>query len=245
MPQILTKEQRHAQRQLRKDVWISALAVISVGIGIYDLARPRATPGWRWYDVLDLLIVLVFIADFTWSAYRSGDWAGYARRHWYEIPALVPITGNLAVGSGAVPLLRGLRLVRLVRVARLLRVVGTLGRMEEFWRRAFRVARRAHLGRLAMFAGFAIGIGAALAWLLEAPSNERMSDPANALWWALNMFTNVAYVDFQPVTPTGRMVAAVLEIMGIGFIGLFTASLANAFVREPSEEEPEDSGPLE
>ena len=42
------------------------------------------------------------------------------------------------------------------------------------------------------------------------------------------MFTNVAYVDFQPATLAGKIVAAILEMSGIGSIGLFTASLAKA-----------------
>jgi voltage-gated potassium channel len=240
-----TKKEQHAARQLRKDLWISALALVSVAIGVYDIARPRHTTEWRWYDVLDLLIVLFFVADFAWSAQRSGSWRTYAKKHWYEIPALIPITGNLTVGSGAIPLLRGLRLVRLVRALRLLRLVGTLGRMEKFWRRTFRIARRARLGKLALFALATTLLGAALAWLFESPSNERMASPANALWWAINMFTNVAYVDFQPATGSGRVVAAVLEVLGIAFIGLFTASIANALFREDEEEPPEDKTPLD
>lgn len=235
-------KRRQAERQLRKDLWISALAIVSVGIGLYDLARPRTTTEWRWYDVLDLVIVFIFIVDFIVSAARSGDWKRYTRRHWYELPALIPITGNLAVGSEAIPLLRGLRLVRLVRVLRLLRIVGTLGRMRKFWKSALRIARRAHVVRLGVFGLTMVGLGAGLAWLFEGTANERMANPSDALWWSLNMFTNVAYVDFQPVTAIGRIIAAVLEISGIGFIGLFTASLASAIVTD-KEEEDDDARP--
>jgi voltage-gated potassium channel len=232
------QNKHQAERQLRKDLWISALAVVSVAIGLYDIARPRTTTEWRWYDVLDLAIVVVFIIDFIVSAARSGDWKTYTRKHWYELPALIPITGNLAVGSEAIPLLRGLRLVRLVRVLRLMRIIGTVGRMRKFWSTALRIARRAHIARLCIFGLTMVGLGAALAWLFEAPVNERMAQPANAIWWSLNMFTNVAYVDFQPLTGPGRVVAAVLEISGIGFIGLFTASLAGAIVLDKDRDEP-------
>ncbi len=227
---------RQAERQLRKDLWISALAIVSVGIGLYDLARPRTSTAWRWYDVLDLLIVFVFIVDFIVSAARSGNWKRYTRKHWYELPALIPLTGNMAVGSEVIPLLRGLRLIRLVRVLRLLRIVGTLGRMRKFWKTAARIFRRAHIARLAIFGLVMVTLGAALAWLFEGSVNQRMGNPSDALWWSLNMFTNVAYVDFQPVTAVGRMIAAVLEISGIGFIGLFTASLASAIVTDKEEE---------
>lgn len=58
------------------------------------------------------------------------------------------------------------------------------------------------------------------------------------------MFTNVAYVDFQPVTGAGRIVAGILQILGIAFIGIFVGSMANAIMQEsqqraskPAEEE--------
>ncbi len=235
--------QRHAERQIRKDLFISILALISVAIGLYDMNRTRADNHFTWLDILDLLIVAIFIIDFITSAWASGNWRAYARRNWYELPSLLPITGNMVAGAQAVPLLRSLRLVRLVRVARLLRVIGAAARLRTFWRTAFRIARRAHLASLAAFAGLVIVIGAGLAWLAEAPVNPNFADLGNTLWWAVNMFTNVAYVDFHPQTNGGRVVAMLLEFTGIAFIGLFTASLAGALLLDKGEAEEEETLP--
>jgi hypothetical protein len=54
---------------------------------------------------------------------------------------------------------------------------------------------------------------------------------------SLALVTNVAYLDFQPVTLAGRMLAGILQLCGIAFIGVFTASLAGAIVREPGPQE--------
>lgn len=236
-----TATQKQAERQLRKDLYISALALISVGIGVYDLNHPRDDNHFTWFDILDLLIVGIFIIDFIWSAAGSGNWRDYVKRHWYEIPTLIPITGNMVYGARGVPLLRSLRLVRLIRVFRLLRVVGALARLHGFWRKAFRIARRAHLGSLVTFAALVIAVGAALAWLTEGAVNENFKSMGDTLWWAVNMFSNVAYVDFHPETLSGRLVAMVLEFTGIAFIGLFTASLAGALITDKEanrDEEP-------
>lgn len=237
-------DSKHAVRQLRKDFFISVLAVISVGIGLHDMARPRALSTFTTLDILDLLIVAVFIIDFIWSAASCGDWRGYIKKHWYEIPSLIPISGSMAKGAEAVPMLRGLRLVRLVRVLRLLRVAGTAARLKSFWKRSLRVAERAHLDALAVAALLFVLCGAGLAWLFEAPANPQFRS-GDAIWWAINMFSNVAYVDFQPVTTAGRFIAGVLEFSGIGFIGLFTASLANAFWADKQEGAPEEQKPLD
>lgn len=239
-----TRTQRHAARQLRKDLLISALALVSVAIGLYDLRRVRAHSHFTWLDVVDLGIVVIFIVDFIRSARGSGDWRAYVRRNWYELPSLLPITGNMVAGAEAVPLLRSLRLVRLVRVMRLLRVIGAAARLGDFWRKAFRIARRAHLGSLAAFAALVIVAGAGLVWLAEAKDNTNFAGFGDALWWAVNMFTNVAYVDFHPATAGGRVVAMLLEFTGIGFIGLFTASLAGALLTDKEAEEEENEEPL-
>jgi hypothetical protein len=52
---------------------------------------------------------------------------------------------------------------------------------------------------------------------------------------ALNMVTNVAYLDFQPITGIGRIIAGFLQMLGIAFIGIFTASMANAIIKETNE----------
>ena len=59
---------KHALRQLRKDLFISVLAIFSVAIGIYDLTHPRMTARFTPLDVLDLIIVGIFIIDFFITA---------------------------------------------------------------------------------------------------------------------------------------------------------------------------------
>ena len=236
MPHNINPHQ--AERQLRKDIFISALALVSVAIELYDLTHVRTSTRFAWYDILDLIIVGIFIVDFIWSAAGSGNWRTYIRRHWYEIPSLIPITGNMVFGAEAVPLLRSLRLIRLVRVMRLLRVIGAAARLRIFWRTAFRIMRRAHVDILALVAILVIFTGAAAVWLIESKTNIHFSSFGDSLWWAVNMFSNVAYVDFHPVRLGGRIVAMILEFTGIAFIGLFTASLAKALLTDkPTEEE--------
>jgi len=234
----------HALRQLKKDTFISILAIISVAIGVYDFNRPRADAHFTPLDVLDLAIVGIFIVEFVHSARASRNWRAYLKQHWYELPSLIPVTGNMVAGADAVPLLRGLRLVRLVRIARLLRLIGAAARLRNFLRPAIRIAERAHIAGLTVFAAITILIGAGLAWIFEASVNEKFHG-AEPIWWALNMFSNVAYVDFQPMTAGGRIVAVILEFSGIGFIGLFTASLANALLRDEGAKDDGDVSPLD
>ena len=53
-----------------------------------------------------------------------------------------------------------------------------------------------------------------------------------ALWWAVVTLTTTGYGDVVPVTPLGRIVAALVMICGLGVFGLWTGILATGFAAE-------------
>jgi voltage-gated potassium channel len=53
-----------------------------------------------------------------------------------------------------------------------------------------------------------------------------------ALWWAIATLTTVGYGDVVPITPLGRLVAALVMICGLGVFGLWTGILATGFAAE-------------
>jgi voltage-gated potassium channel len=53
-----------------------------------------------------------------------------------------------------------------------------------------------------------------------------------ALWWAVVTLTTTGYGDVVPVTPLGRIVAALVMISGLGVFGLWTGILATGFAAE-------------
>lgn len=57
----------------------------------------------------------------------------------------------------------------------------------------------------------------------------------DALWWAVVTVTTVGYGDRFPVTEGGRAVAVVLMLVGIGLIGVLTATVASFFVQEHAD----------
>ncbi|MDN4481500.1 potassium channel family protein [Demequina muriae] len=59
----------------------------------------------------------------------------------------------------------------------------------------------------------------------------------DALWWAVVTVTTVGYGDFAPVSPTGRVIAVVMMLLGIALIGVVTASVAAWFVSRTTGED--------
>lgn len=219
---------RPARRQLVRDLVLVALAIASVVIGIVQFSAepvPTMTP----LDWADLAIVAAFWVDFALESRRVGL-RRYVRTHWWELPSLVPAVPALVALFPAVAFVRALRLLRLVRVVSVLLRLRPMGSM------VVSVARRARVDVILGIGATITLLGSLAAWLLESRANPDMATFGQALWFALNMFTNVAYLDFQPATLGGRILAGMLQIAGIAFIGVFTASIAGAIVQTSREE---------
>jgi voltage-gated potassium channel len=52
------------------------------------------------------------------------------------------------------------------------------------------------------------------------------------LWWAVATLTTTGYGDVVPITPLGRLIAALVMICGLGVFGLWTGILATGFAAE-------------
>jgi voltage-gated potassium channel len=59
----------------------------------------------------------------------------------------------------------------------------------------------------------------------------------DGVWWAITTMTTVGYGDLSPETNVGRVVAIVVMLVGIGFIAILTAALAERFVAHEVKEE--------
>lgn len=56
-----------------------------------------------------------------------------------------------------------------------------------------------------------------------------------ALWWAISTVTTVGYGDVYPITVAGRVIAGLLMVGGITWIGVVTGSLASWIVQAVSD----------
>jgi voltage-gated potassium channel Kch len=52
----------------------------------------------------------------------------------------------------------------------------------------------------------------------------------DGLWWSVQTVTTVGYGDHVPTDTVGRIVAAVIMLVGIGFLSVITATITSAFI---------------
>jgi voltage-gated potassium channel len=207
-----------ARHDIAWEISFAALAVVFVAIAFVPVGP--GSPEQAVFEALEWLITGIFTAEFGSRLWAASDRRSYVRGHWIDLVALIPPV-------------RWLRPIRLLRLLRLVRAFAGVGRALAGVERLGR-----HRGLVWLLVAWAavmiltsIGLYAA-----ENGVNEAVNDPLDALWWGITTMTTVGYGDIYPVTPEGRIAAAVLMILGIGLYSAITATVASFLIASSGPE---------
>lgn len=95
-----------------KEVLLTLLAIVSVGLVVFELVKEPTIGQHRFIIRLDFVVACIFLADFCQELIVARDRAKYLRHNWYLLLAAIPLTDT------ATEALRGLRLLRFLRLVR-------------------------------------------------------------------------------------------------------------------------------
>jgi voltage-gated potassium channel len=211
------------------EIFIGALSLLSI-FNLFLVVVVRQDE-----DLQNVLLIMnaifsgVFLLDFSYRLATAPSRRDYFFKHfgWADLLASLPFAE-----------LKFLRIFRLVRVIRLMREVGG--------RKVLRTLIRDRAGSALytlLLAGVLVLQFGSLAILRiedDAPG-ANITNASDALWYTIATISTVGYGDQYPVTNAGRVVGAMIIVVGVGIFGTFTGYLANLFLapRKKAPEQPD------
>lgn len=216
--------------------FIVAVILLSVFAAVLQTEPTLNGPYSGVFAVLDHGFLSIFIVEYVLRVWTKGchpDFTGIRGRLRYMVtwPALVDLAAILpflvgAVGSEAYLL----RIMRLLRIAALMRL-GRFSRALKTLAHAI-AERRFELFIAFGVAGMTVFVAAVFVYFAESGAQpEAFGSIPRALWWGVATITTVGYGDVSPVTPLGKIFAALFMLGGIAVIalpaGIFAAALSD------------------
>lgn len=183
---------------------------------------------------LDLVICSLFLLQWTVDFIRSANKKEYLSNRWVELLASIPLYEPLRFG----------RIFQIIRVVRLIRSG------KHIFREIHSNRREATLASILFLLVMLLTLGSGLMMFAEIDApGANIQSGSDALWWAFVTVSTVGYGDHFPVTDTGKLLAAVIIICGVGIFGtisgLITSILSNPGKSTLMKQEKQNSELLE
>ena len=219
---------------VRWSEWPLALLALAI---IPSMLLDEYDPGaavHRWTEAINWIVWLAFCAELVVKAWLSHDAKHFFRHAWFDLLIVVlspPFLGPEYLQG--VRTLRVARATRVLRALRLLRVLAVAGIAVESARDALQ-HRKFHY--VVLVTTVVLSIGALAIYGAEHGRNPNIHSIGDAFWWSIVTATTVGYGDISPSTTEGKLIAVVLMLVGIGFISIFTATVASFFLDVGKEE---------
>jgi len=217
-------KERFARIERATDVPMAVLALLIVPALILE-ERAQSLGVRQLASGLNWVVWLAFCAEFLGKLAFAPSRREFVRESWFDLliillspPFLVPDAWQ---GVRAVRAVRLLRLLRFVRAA----AVAAIGLKE-----ASEALRHKRFHYVALATLVVIAVGAVGIFVVERGENKSITSIGDAFWWSVVTVTTVGYGDVSPVTAEGRLIAVVLMVLGIGCIGVFTATITSFFL---------------
>ena len=204
------------------NIVVFVLCIISVGLSIKDFTSGLTST----QTTMDMIIYFLFVADYIVRLLISGDKVAFFKDSIFDLLAIMPFNSAFRAFR-MFRMVRAMRFTRLFKFTKLFRVGSLSGRLIS---RAKRFLDTNGFKYVLLLCGSSILLASFAMMHFEKMSFH------DALWWSFVTATTVGYGDLSPATGSGRIIAALLMLTGIGLIGSLTSTITSFFLHSDQAE---------
>ncbi|MBN2488179.1 MAG: ion transporter [Methanosarcinaceae archaeon] len=221
------------------DIFIMALILTNVMAVILETVGSLADRYMLFFNTFELFSVAIFTLEYVlrlWTCTADKRFTHPLKGRFKFAVTPLALVDLLAILPFFLPMiipldLRFMRALRLFRFFRLLK----MSRYSDSLR-TFAVVFKTKKEELVMSMFFILVllvISSSLMYFCENGAQpEAFSSIPVAMWWGVSTLTTVGYGDIYPITPLGRVLGAVISILGIGMFALPTGILGSGFIEQ-------------
>jgi voltage-gated potassium channel len=176
----------------------------------------------------DLIVSVLILVDFVIFRIRKEKLDGsvwqFIKENWIYIVSIIPvafISFNIFQLYGYFFILWLILFIKFYALIKVLQITG---------KRVRSYPSKTKLDYATVVLLLALIIGSFLFYIVETGVNPEVPNYESAMWFAIVSMATVGYGDIVPVTGTGRIIAVLLILTGIGYLSLVTATLAYSFI---------------
>lgn len=225
------------------DIGIISLIIINVILVIADTFElpPNIK---KISEVIELVSVIIFTFEYVCRVWTSDllypKLSPFRSRIKY-IFSFIALIDLFAILPFFIPfvikidlrVLRMLRIIRLLRVFKINRYTSALSVIGSVFKR-----KRSQLLSSIFVVLLLMIIASVLMYNIEHDAQpEAFENAFSALWWAVATLTTVGYGDIYPVTVIGKILSAIIAVLGIGLVAVPTGIISAGFMESIDSKE--------
>lgn len=165
----------------------------------------------------------IFVIDFVIRFFISTDKKIFIKNNIIDLISIIPFHTFFILLSNLGVFHLGSKYIILLKLVMALRIVAIVKRSNSNFYRFMRTNNFSYTLFIALIIIFLSSI---------AMSYFEKWNIGDSLWWSIVTVTTVGYGYICPKTFSGRIVASILMIFGIGFIGSLTSTLSTYFIKK-------------
>ena len=183
--------------------------------------------------ILEWILTGVFTVEYVLRLYSVYHPWKYARSFFGIVDLLAILPTYIAYFFGGAQAFLVIRALRLMRIFRILKLGHFLNEG-----RYIASALRASLNKITVFLFFVsilVTILGAIMYLIEGGTNDGFSSIPQSIYWAIVTLTTVGYGDVTPITAGGKMLSAVVMVLGYAIIAVPTGIVTGELIKQARE----------
>ncbi len=223
------------------DLFILTLISLNIIMLVFETVNSVYRSCMLCFNYFELFSIVIFTSEYVlriWCCVENPAFRAPLTGRLRYIISFLGLVDLLAILPFYLPFtgvdyrfLRAVRLFRLIRIFKLTRYSIALSSLQHVI-----VKRKEELISTLMLLLLLLLVASSLMYFAEKDAQpEAFSSIPMTMWWGVATLTTVGYGDIYPVTVIGKMLGAVIAILGIGMFALPAGILGATFLEELEE----------